>query len=78
MKGLYGDALVTHIENAVEAKTTHTSEVKLLGTGNWLDLADIEDKYKNKKERLAGILKKRAARHRSSFGRGAHRGHGVQ
>ena len=54
-KLLYGDDLAIAISQVVERKLIAESEVTLVGNGCFLDMIDLETKYKSKPERLNGI-----------------------
>ena len=54
-KGLYSDDLAIAISQVVERKLVAESEVSLVGNGCFLDMMDLEKKYKDKPERLNGI-----------------------
>ena len=56
-KNLMGDDLTKLITETLEVVTKEENEVTLVGTGDYLDEADLKDKYKDKPERCRAILK---------------------
>jgi len=54
---LYGEDLIGIISCRVTTVQVQGHEVEFVGTGNFMDLEDLEMKYKNKPERLAAIKK---------------------
>ena len=56
-KHLYGDDLVVALRGHYQVTYTASSSLEMIGTGNWLDEDDLNDKYKNKPARLAAIKK---------------------
>ena len=56
-KALYGSDLNQVVTQRLEKRVMHETEVKLVGNGTFLDMQDLETKYKGKPERLAGIKK---------------------
>jgi hypothetical protein len=54
---LFGESLVKYIKTTYETLEEHETEVTLTGTGVFLDLEDLTEKYKNKPQRLAAIIK---------------------
>ena len=56
-KDLYGDDLKKFIMDEIEEKTKNVVEIGMVGTGKFMDLEDLTDKYKNKQARLKAIIK---------------------
>ena len=54
---LYGDALVKMITTTFTVSRTVENEVKLQGTGDFMDSPDLRERYKAKPKRLEAILK---------------------
>jgi len=56
-KDLYGEELLQLMECSMAEETKEIDKVQLVGTGEYLDQADLEERYKAKPERLAAILR---------------------
>ena len=54
--GLLAEDLGKLVEEAVAEHTQSTSHVELVGTGDFIDEADLKERYKNKPQRLEGII----------------------
>jgi hypothetical protein len=54
---LFGDELKQKILASYEQTISTSKEVEFVGTGDWMDLEDLQTKYKGKPTRLAAIIK---------------------
>lgn len=54
---VFGDDIAKLVHHELVQERTDEDIVEMIGTGNWLDAPDMNDKYKNKPERLAAIFK---------------------
>ena len=52
---LSGNALHLKMQEAISQRVTKKSSVKFVGTGEWLDEQDLEEKYAKKPDQLANI-----------------------
>ena len=53
---LMGPDLKSELSNLVEEEKTNKTELKLVGTGDWLDEVELEEKYKHNPARAAAII----------------------
>ena len=54
---LYGADIIAQVRASYSTISEESSQVEMVGTGMMLDLGDLSDKYKDKPQRLAAILK---------------------
>ena len=53
---LMGPDLKSELSNLVEEEKTNKTELKLVGTGDWLDEVELKGKYKHNPARAAAII----------------------
>ena len=56
-RDMYGDDLVATLRHTYTVSVESEKRVKMVGTGSYLDLEDLTDKYTSKPSRLQAILK---------------------